>query len=271
MNSTSAKEYDVIDQITVSLAREMNDGESCYTGLGIPVAVVAVQLARMTRAPNLDFVYGGHWVSPDLDVDLFSMLTDVDLFNQSVSKSRGHAKLISLYNYWGGPKFKLDFGLIRPGQIDQHGNVNNSIIGDIDNPKVRLPGGAAVGDIINACRRVIAYVPRHDRRTFVEQVDFITGRGVSPQWRKELGLTEFQGIAVVITDLAVLDFQSDGKMRLRSVHETSSVDEIQENTGFKLVIPDSVPVTIAPTDQELEALMTKADPLEVRKFDYRPR
>ena len=264
---------EVIDQITVSLAREIKDNESCYTGIAIPLAVVSIQLARMTHAPNLDFIYGGYWISPDLDVDLFSIMTDVELFEQSIPKARGFSKLISMYNYWGGPTFTLDFGIIRPGQIDQYGNVNNSIIGrDLENPKVRLPGGAAIGDIINACHRVLAYVPRHDTRTFVEQVDFVTARGASPQWRKEIGLVDYQGIATVVTDLAVLDFQSgDGRMRVRSIHEFTDIEEVQANTGFSIDIPASTPTTDPPTEQELKVLTTKADPMEIRKFDYRGR
>ncbi len=262
---------EVIDQITVSLAREIKDNESCYTGIAIPLAVVSIQLARMTHAPNLDFIYGGYWISPDLDVDLFSIMTDVDLFKQSIPKARGFAKLISMYNYWGGPTFTLDFGIIRPGQIDQYGNVNNSIIGkDLENPKVRLPGGAAIGDIVNACRRVLAYIPRHDSRTFVEKVDFITARGASPQWRKEIGLDEYQGISTIVTDLAVLDFE-DGRMRVRSIHEFTSVEEVQANTEFPIHIPEDVPTTAPPTERELEVLSTRADPMEIRKFDYRGR
>ncbi|MHA2248047.1 MAG: CoA-transferase subunit beta [Candidatus Hodarchaeales archaeon] len=265
-------DYEVIDQITVSLAREIKDNESCYIGIAIPLAVVAIQLARMNHAPNLDFIYGGYWISPDLDVDLFSIMTDVELFVQSLPKARGFSKLLSMYNSWGGPKFTLDFGILRPGQIDQYGNINNSIIGDLNNPKVRLPGGAAVGDICNACHRVLAYVPRHDTRTFVEKVDFITARGASPSWRREMSLDAYQGITTIITDLAVLDFQTaDGRMRLQSVHETSSLEEVIENTGFSLIIPNPVPNTLPPTEKELEIISTRADPMEIRKFDYRAR
>lgn len=273
MKEKTVTDYEVIDQITVSLAREIKDGESCYTGIAIPLAVVAVQLARMTHAPNLDFLYGGYWIRPDLDVDLFSIMTDVDLFKQSISKARGFSTLMSMYNYWGGPKLTLDFGILRPGQIDQFGNVNNSIIGeDYNNPKIRLPGGAAVGDICNGCHHVLAYIPRHDKRTFVEKVDFITARGVSPQWRKDMGLDAHQGIIVIVTDLAVMDFQTkDGRMRIRSIHETSNIEEVVENTDFSLTIPDPIPLTPPPTEKELEVLQTKADPMEIRKFDYRPR
>jgi glutaconate CoA-transferase subunit B len=265
-------EYDVIDQMAVSLSREIKDKESCYTGIAIPLAVVAIQLARMTHAPNLDFIYGGYMITPDLDVDLFTIMTDLDAFSKAISKAKGFSKLIQLYHYWGGPKHTLDFGIIRPAQIDQWGNVNNSVVGQYKQPKFRFPGGAAIADIINTCHHILAYIPRHDKRSFVDNVDFITGKGASPAWRKEVGFDEFKGITVIITDLAILDFQtSDGRMRVRSIHEKSSKEEVQDNTGFFLEIPDPLPITKPPTAHEMEVLREKADPLEVRKFDHRPR
>ncbi len=267
-----SSEYTPIDQIVVSLSREINNNETCYTGIAIPSAVVAVQLARMTHAPNLKFFYGGYWINPDLDVDLFTIMTDTEAFRNSISKAQGFSHLIRLYEYWEGPKHTLSFGFIRPAQIDQFGNINNSVIGDPNHPKFRFPGGAAAGDISNACSRVIAYVPRHDARTFVEKVDFITGKGASPEWRKRVGLDNYTGIASIITDLGILDFNSpSGTMRVRSIHEFSTTEEIRENTGFDLEIPPDVPTTEVPTQVELEVLRTKADPLEIRNFDSRNR
>lgn len=265
-------DYEVIDQIAVSLAREVKNGESCYTGIAIPLAVVAIQLARMTHAPDLDFYYGGYWIQPDLDVDLFTILTDLDAFKEAFPKAKGFNRLIQLYRYWEGPKHTLDFGIIRPAQIDQWGNINNSVVGNYDQPKVRFPGGAAIGDIINTCHHVLAYIPRQDKRTFVENVDFITGKGVSPEWRRENGLENYKGITVIVTDLAIFDFQTrDSRLRVSSVHESSSIEEVQENANFSLEIPDPLPITPPPTELEMKVLREKADPLEVRKFDYRPR
>ncbi len=264
-------DFEVIDQITVSLAREIKNREKCYTGIAIPLAVTAIQLARMLHAPDLDFYYGGYWIKPDLDVDLFSIMTDLDAFKKAINKAEGFNPLIRLYQYWEGPK-TLDFGVIRPAQVDQWGNLNNSIIGDWENPKVRLPGGAAVGDICNVCKRVLAYLPRHDKRSVVEKVDFITGRGASPEWRKTIGLDQYQGISALITDLAVLDFKStDGRMRVRSIHSTSDRQEVIDNTSFAIDIPIDIPTTKPPTEAELEILRTKADPMEIRKFDARSR
>ncbi|MHA1228077.1 MAG: CoA-transferase subunit beta [Candidatus Hodarchaeales archaeon] len=260
--------YEPIDQIVVSLAHEMKNNESCYTGIGIPSAVVAIQLARMTHAPDLDFYYGGFWIRPDLDVDLFTIMTDTEAYKEAFTKAKGFNPLIQLYQYWEGPKVKLDFGLIRPAQIDRYGNINNSVIGDYNNPKVRLPGGAAVGDIINTVGRVLAYVPKHEKRIFVNKVDFVTGRGASPEWRRKVGLEGYMGISVIVTDLCVIDFHTDdGQMRVRSIHETSSIEEVRDKTGFDIIIPEDVPTTPRPTEAELNLLRTKVDPLEVRKFD----
>ncbi len=264
--------YEIIDQICVSLAREIKDNESCYTGIAIPLAIAAIQLARISHAPNLNFYYGGHWVNPDLDVDLFTIMTDEEAFKKALQKAKGFSKLIQLYQYWEGPKFTFDFAIIRPAQIDRNGNINNSIIGDFNNPKVRLPGGAAIADIVNTCYRILAYIPRHDTKTFVEEVDFITCRGASRSWRKNVGLEKYQGITSVITDLGIFDFNTtENVMRVRSIHEFSTLEEVISNTGFELKVPDPLPITKPPTEKEMNILQNKADPLDVRKFDFRAR
>jgi len=105
----------------------------------------------------------------------------------------------------------------------------------------------------------------------VEKVDFITGRGASPEWRKEVGLDMYQGLTTLVSDLAVLEFDKLGKMRVKSIHENSSAKEVQQNTGFSLDIPEDVPTTIPPTEIEMDILQTRADPLAIRNFDSRSR
>ena len=264
-------DYEPIDQIIVSLARDMKDGETCYTGVAIPSAVIAIQLARMTHAPNLEFFYAGYWISPDFDMDLFTVMTNEEEYEKSISKGKGFSSLHQLYAYWEGPMHTLSFGMIRPAQVDQYGNLNNSVIGSPSKPKFRFPGGAALGDIVNTCHHVLGYVPRHDTRTFVENVDFITGRGASPEWRKKVGLDMYKGLTTLVSDLAVLEFDDAGLMRVRSIHENSSIEEVQENTSFPLNIPDDVPTTKPPTEEEMDLLQNKVDPLNIRNFDSRSR
>ena len=264
-------DYEPIDQIIVSLARDMKSNETCYTGVAIPSAVIAIQLARMNHAPNLEFLYAGYWISPDFDMDLFTVMTNVEEYVRSISKAKGFSNLQQLYAYWEGPMRMLSFGMIRPAQIDQYGNINNSLIGSPSEIKFRFPGGAAIGDIINTCHHVIGYVPRHDTRTFVEEVDFITARGASPAWRKEVGLDMYKGLTTLVSDLAVLEFDEAGIMKVRSIHETSSVEEVKKNTGFPINIPEDVPTTEPPTEREMDILQNKVDPLNIRNFDSRSR
>ncbi|TFF88193.1 MAG: hypothetical protein EU549_03465, partial [Promethearchaeota archaeon] len=156
----------------------------------------------------------------------------------------------------------------RPAQIDQYGNTNNTCIGSWENPKVRLPGAAGIPDFSGFYSRGQSlYVTHHDKRTFVPSeklffrsgVGFVDGKmpiagGIGPQF--------------IISDIAYLDFDEKTKrMRIKSRHPGVTVEEIQEKTGFELVIPDEVPETKPPTETELKTLREKVDPLAIRKLE----
>jgi len=239
-----------------------------YLGAAIPLGVVATQLARATHAPNLVCIYG-IWVDPDPFTDYFSVLVDPSALQ--VFKASAFIDMGDLHDLW--QRGEIDFGLVRPAQIDQYGNINNSVIGEFSRPKVRLPGGVAIGDVSHLVGRLLAYVPRHEPRVFVEKVDFITGPGnlEEGRWRRKMGI-KGRGPYKVVTDLAVLGFdEENGRMRLESLHPGVLVDEVQENTGFRLIIPKKVPETEPPTVEQLRLIRERIDPSDVRKLDYRPR
>jgi glutaconate CoA-transferase subunit B len=263
-----AKDYAIDELMVVALAREMKDGEMMYLGAAIPLGVVATQLARATHAPNLVCIYG-IWVDPDPFTDYFSVL--VDPLALKAFKASAFTAMGDLHDLW--QRGEIDFGLVRPAQIDQYGNINNSAIGEYSKPKVRFPGGVAIGDVTHLVGRLLAYVPRHEPRVFVEKVDFITGPGnlENGTWRKKMGI-KGKGTHKVITDLAVLGFdEKNGRMRLESLHPGISLDEIKKNTGFDLIIPQKVPETEPPTVEQLRLVREKIDPSDARKLDYRPR
>jgi acyl CoA:acetate/3-ketoacid CoA transferase beta subunit len=145
-------------------------------------------------------------------------------------------------------------------QIDRHGNQNISCIGDWALPKAQLLGvRGAPGNTIN--HPVSYWVPRHTRRVFVEAVDMVSGIG----YDRAAGVGEqgaaFHELRVVVSNLAVLDFDTPGHvMRLRSVHPGVTVDDVLAATGFALHVPDQVPVTRAPTPQELALIRKRLDP-----------
>ncbi|WP_117211498.1 CoA-transferase subunit beta [Allorhizocola rhizosphaerae] len=136
-------------------------------------------------------------------------------------------------------------------QLDRHGNQNISCIGEWARPTSQLLGvRGAPGNTIN--HTTSYFVPKHTRRVFVERVDMVSGIGYD---RAAKVGARFHEIRRVITDKAVLDFETpDRTMRLRSLHPGVSLDDVLDNTGFDLSIPDDVPTTRTPTPAELEII-----------------
>ncbi len=141
-------------------------------------------------------------------------------------------------------------------QIDRHGNQNISAIGDWKRPTAQLLGvRGAPGNTVN--HPVSYWIPRHSPRVFTPRVDMVSGVGYDRGARE---------LRVVVTNLAVLDFQTPERvMRLRSVHPGVEVAEVVAATGFPLAVPDEVPVTRAPTEEELGLLRGRLDPAGARE------
>ena len=165
--------------------------------------------------------------------------------------------------------------MMMASQVDRFGNQNLSVIGDWARPKAQLIGTrGAPGNTIN--HPTSYWVPRHSRRVFVERVDMVCGIGYDRAARVGAhgidghgvdGLSidghgaQFHELRVVVTNLAVLDFQTpEHTMRLRSVHPGTSVPDVVVGTGFPLVVPEEVPETRLPTPEELELIRGPLDP-----------
>lgn len=162
---------------------------------------------------------------------------------------------------------KVTTAFHRGAQIDARGNLNNSRIAG---PRpVRLPGGAGMADTGALVRRILIWSTTHDRRTFVEKVDFVSMPGYldAAGDRERWGMPG--GPALVVTNLAVLDFAPSGRMRLRSVHPGITVADVVERTGFDLELPPTaIPETAPPTERELE-IIRAIDPAGYRKTEFR--
>jgi acyl CoA:acetate/3-ketoacid CoA transferase beta subunit len=140
-------------------------------------------------------------------------------------------------------------------QIDRFGNQNISCIGDWAKPKKQLIGArGAPGNTINHATSY--WIPKHVSRAFVGTVDMISGVGT------DRGAADLRR---VVTNLCVLDFEGpDRSMRVRSVHPGASLDEVKEGTGFELDVPQDVPSTRTPTDEELTLIREVLDPRNLR-------
>ncbi|HEU5301090.1 MAG TPA: CoA-transferase [Acidimicrobiia bacterium] len=145
-------------------------------------------------------------------------------------------------------------------QVDRFGNQNIACIGPWEKPKAQLLGvRGAPGNTVN--NPTSYFVPQHGPRVFVESVDCVSGVGYDRAAAAGSMATEHHEIRRVISNLGVFDFETpDHAMRLRSVHPGVSVDAVVEATGFALVVPDDVPETRAPTDEDLRLLRDVLDP-----------
>jgi glutaconate CoA-transferase, subunit B len=136
-----------------------------------------------------------------------------------------------------------------------YGNLNSSFIGDPDRPKVRLPGTGGANDIASLASRILVAM-HHEKKRFVEKVDFITTPGYlqGGDARKKAGLLA-GGAYKVITHLGIFGFDEKSKrMRLETLHPGVTVEEVKERTGFELLIPEKISYTKPPTDEELRNL-----------------
>ena len=244
--------YTADEMMTVSAARALRDGMTCFVGIGLPSS--AANLARATHAPSLVLIYesGTIGAKPDrLPLSIGDgMLAETADAVVSVPE---------IFNYWLQPG-RIDVGFLGAAQIDKFGNINTTVIGgDYGNPKVRLPGAGGAPEIAASCGEVIVIV-RQNERTFREKVDFVTsvGYGDGPGSREKLGLPG-KGPVKVITDLGVLEPDPDTcELTMTQLHQGVDVEQAKEATGWDLKVAADVTETAAPTEAELAA---------IRRFD----
>lgn len=234
--------------MTVVGSRYLLDHRVVFAGVGAPL--VASVLAQQLHAPHLTIILEGGFVGPRMLPGRLPISTN------EMRAARGavmHTGITDIFLY--SQRGYFDYGFIGVAQIDAYGNVNTSIIGTPQHPKVRMSGSGGANDIASSCREVFI-LTKHERRRFVEHVDFVTSPGhlSGDDSRERAGLPP-GGPSKVITDLAVLGFDSRSKrMILQSLQPGVSVEEVQENTGFELLVADPVGYIAEPTQEELQML-----------------
>jgi glutaconate CoA-transferase subunit B len=244
-------EYNSKEMMVCQAARQLKDGDVVFVGIGLPN--MACNLARRLHAPNLVLLYesGAVGATPER---LPVSIGDPALVTNSLSI----CSMFDIFNYYlqGG---LIDVGFLQGSQIDRFGNLNTTVIGDYNKPSVRLPGSGGACEIAILAKKVFVIAPQ-DKRSFPEKVDFITSPGYvdGPDTRKKLGMTG-GGPVMVITNLGIYDFEG-GEMVLTSLHPGSTVQQVQENLGWKVKIAASIAVTDPPHVEELRIIREELDP-----------
>jgi len=239
--------YSANELLAILSARQLKDGMVVFAGVGVPL--LAATLAQRLHCPGLTILFEGGVIGAFVEPGKLPPSTNDQRCTVRANMVLGSAEVLLLLQ-----RGYVDVGFMGGAQIDQYGNLNSSFIGDPKQPKIRLPGSGGGNDIASLTNMIVAM--KHEKRRFVENVDFIT----SPGWihggesRRESGLP-LGGMRCVITELAIFDFDAKTRrMKPLALNLGVTAEQVQANTGFRLEFDSAVGVTEPPTEHELAAL-----------------
>jgi glutaconate CoA-transferase, subunit B len=246
-----AEEWDYTrsEMMIAASARQLEGERVCFVGIGPPN--IACNLARRTVSPALELVYeAGVFGSDPQRLPL--SIGDPTLVTGSVSV----VSMFEIFAYYL-QRGLIDVAFLGASQIDRYGNINTTVIGDYSAPKVRLPGSGGACEISINAGKVFVIMPQ-SKRSFVEEVDFVTSPGHLAGERPKEWLGG--GPSVVVTGLGVYRFDASGVMYLASLHPGVAVEDVRENTGWDIRIADDLVETEPPSEHELRLIRDQLDP-----------
>jgi glutaconate CoA-transferase subunit B len=233
--------------MTVAAARLVRNGAVCFVGIGLPSA--ACNLARLTHAPDTVLVYESGTIGTKPSVLPLS-IGDGELAETADTV----VSLTEIFTYWlqGG---RIDLGFLGAAQIDKYANINSTVIGSYNKPKVRLPGAGGAPEIASNCKEVLVTL-RQNNRAFVNKLDFMTSGGhfEGGDSRAKRNMPG-KGPVAVITDLGILTPDPLTKeLTLTSLHPGITTEQVIAATGWPLKVAEKVDTTAMPTERELQVL-----------------
>lgn len=247
MSTTANGDYTPTEIMTVVAARALGNDDVCFVGIGAPSA--ACNLARLTHAPSITLIYESGTI--DTRPDLLPLsIGDGELCETALTT----VSVPEMFRYWlqGG---RVTVGFLGGAQIDRFANINTTVVGDYDKPKVRLPGGGGAPEIAVHCGEIFITMAM-SKRGFVKKLPFVTslGHGTGPGSRAALGVGT-KGPTRLITDLCVLEPDpATREMTVVSVHPGVDRERLRENCGWELRFANTVAETPPPTGDELGVL-----------------
>lgn len=236
----------------VNAARLLRDGDVVFVGVGQPN--LACNLARRTHAPNLLMIYEAGVIG--------AQPSRLPLSIGDPTLVSGAAAVCSMYDIFALylQRGNVDVGFMGGAQIDRFGNINATVIGSYDHPKVRLPGSGGSKEIAAWANRCYIMTP-HQKRRFPEKCDFRTSAGfLSSRAEREAYGLRGGGPQAVVTDIGILEPNEMGELILTALHPGRMVEEAKENTGWALKVSDYLRITQPPTEEELRILHQELDP-----------
>jgi glutaconate CoA-transferase subunit B len=252
---TTATNYTLAELMIVAGAEAFrNDGEVLATGIGV-LPRLAASLAMKTFNQDL--------MMTDSEAYLLSEPNPISgrksHEGQKSETWMGFSRIFD--NVWSGKRHAM----IGPTQVDQFGQANISALGGTyEQPKIQMLGVRGLpGNSISHPNSF--FVPAHNTRVFVAgECDLVNSIGYNPERLPKGYKLDDVDIRIILTDLCVLNFTGPNhQVAIQSVHPGISVEQVVEATGFALHIPDNVPCTVAPTEDQL-AIIRELDPADWR-------
>jgi glutaconate CoA-transferase subunit B len=239
--------YTASEMMTVAAARALGNQDICFVGIGLPSA--ACNLARLTHAPRISLIY-----------ESGTLVTRPDVLPLSIGDGELSATALTtvsvpeIFRYWlqGG---RITVGFLGGAQVDRFGNLNTTVIGDYRRPKIRLPGSGGATEIATSAGQVFI-VMRHNARSFVKQLDFLTtlGHGRTGRERRELGI-HTNGPTLLVTDFCIMRPDPETKeFVVASLHPGTTHAQVRGNTAWDVRFAAAVEQTAPPTADELDVL-----------------
>ncbi len=253
----SEGKYNVREYLAFIGASVLEDKKSVFVGTGLPI--IASMLAQKTHAPGLLIMFEAGGMGPLLP-ELPVSVGESRTYYRGIAASSMHDVMsLAQAGY-------IDYGFLGAAQMDMYGNINTTVIGDHALPKVRLPGSGGANDAGSFSQRLIIIIANQSKRTFVNKVDFLTTAGYldGPGSRERAGLAKGTGPYRVITQMGIYGFDEETKrLKLISLHPGVSVDEVNEQSNFDVIVPDEVEISPEPTKQHLRILREEIDPASI--------
>ena len=249
-----AEKFKSDELMIIESARHIRDGEIVFAGTGMPL--VAAMYAQKSNAPNMCLVIETGPIAPQV-LPVPISVSDPKAMHRA-------AKLGTLREVLGCllQRGLVDVGFLGGAQIDQFANINSTVIGDYQRPKVRFPGSGGANDIASHAKRILI-ICRHEKRRFPERCAYITSPGylAGPDGRKKAGLKNDQPDITVVTDLAVMAIDKTmGQLRVIKLMPGVTPEQVQENTSFPIQTIPQVSTVGLPTDEDLRILRQEVDP-----------
>jgi glutaconate CoA-transferase subunit B len=247
-----AATYTASELLAVMSARLLRDGQVVFAGVGIPL--LAATLAQRLHGPGLTILFEGGTIGAFVEPGQLPPSTNEQRCTRRANMVLSSTDVLLLLQ-----RGYVDVGFMGGAQIDQYGNLNSSLIGSPERPATRLPGTGGGNDIASLTQMIVAM--KHEKRRFVEHVDFITSPGflAGGESRRDSGLIA-GGMSRVVTDLGLFGFEDhSNRMTLLALHPGATVAQVQENTGFEMLVAADLQATDRPTEAEL-AVLRHLDP-----------